>query len=416
MTTLARARRINSKRPTVRHLAHAKTIDDLQAIARRNVPNFVYEYLVGGADGEVTLRRNRAVLDAMRFSPRVLTDISARDLSVELFGRCVKLPFMIGPTGGNGLLWPKGDRLLGEVAAEAGIPMAQSIFSMLPISDVASIPGLRHWFQLYTVGPDSVYETLLERAEAAGSEALVVTVDGAVSGNRQWDRKNYAAPQKLSLRSKMEVAMHPRWTWRTLIREGAPNFDNLKEFIDLPDPDMFDVTRWTTGKDPRTTWKTIARIRTLWPGKLLLKGILRVDDVLSAAASGVDGVILSNHGGRQIEPTISPLEVLPAARSKVGPDYPLLIDSGFKRGHDIVAAHALGATCVLLGRSMLFGLAAGGKPGAARVIEILREEVDRVLTLIGVSSLDALTPDALTGNALAALETGVLSAAEHGGE
>ena len=207
------------------------------------------------------------------------------------------MPIVIAPTGGNGLFWPKGDLALAQAAATAGIPFAQSTVSMMSIDAVAAVKKLRHWFQLYAYGAPHVSRRLIERALAADCEALVVTVDGAVSGNREWDRRNYAAPGVLNWRSKLDVLAHAGWLWRTLISQGRPNFENLLEFLDEPNPTMYDVARWTRRIDPRITWTTIAEIRKLWPRPLILKGLLRTDDVQRAVDAGVDGVVLSNHGG-----------------------------------------------------------------------------------------------------------------------
>jgi (S)-mandelate dehydrogenase len=194
----------------------------------------------------------------------------------------------------------------------------------------------------------------------------------------------------------LNVARHPGWIWRTLVAGGLPNFDNLLEFVDVKNPTMFDVSRWTPTHDPRLTWTSIAEIRKQWPRPLILKGILRTDDVRRAIDAGVDGVVLSNHGGRQAEPTISPLEILVPTRRAVGLDYPLIVDSGFRRGVEVAIALALGASAVMLGRSLLYGLAAKGKPGVAAAIEIMRSELDRTLALIGVPAVRTLSSDALS--------------------
>jgi (S)-mandelate dehydrogenase len=307
------------------------------------------------------------------------------------------LPLVIAPVGGNGLLWPAGDLELAKAAAAAGIPMAQSTVSMTDMSEVAGTGGLRHWFQIYAFDGERVYKRLIERAVAAGSEALVITVDGAVTGNREWDQRSYTAPHRLSWRSRLDALLHPDWLIRTILIPGMPNLENLVEFVDRKDPTMSDVRRWIQKNDPRITWKTVARMRELWPRKLLLKGILRTDDVLRAIDAGVDGVVLSNHGGRQLEPTISPLEILRDARRAAGEEFTIVIDSGFRRGSDVAVALALGADAVMLGRAALYGLAAGGQIGASKALDILRSELDRVLALIGVSTVRALAPDALAG-------------------
>lgn len=399
-----RFQEVNPRRRRPTSVAAARTIDDLRAVARARLPNFAFEILEGGADDETTLRRNREVFARFPFSPRALTDIGVRNLGVDLLGRPSRLPIVIAPTGGNGLYWPQGDLVLAHAAVEAGIPMGQSTVSMMSIDDVAQVEGLRHWFQLYAFGGPRVSGRLVERALSAGCEALVVTVDGSMSGNREWDRRNYATPGVLNWRSKLDVLTHPAWMWRTLIAEGRPNFENLVEFVDAPHPTMFDVARWTPKNDPRITWATITELRRTWPRSLLLKGLLRVDDVRRAVDAGVDGVILSNHGGRQVEPTISPLEILAGTRRAVGPDFTLIVDSGFRRGAEVAIAMALGANAVMLGRATLYGLAAGGKAGITAALEIIRTELDRTLALIGVADVRDLSPDALAQTAAAALD------------
>jgi (S)-mandelate dehydrogenase len=387
---------INPGRRRPSSLDRAKTIADLRELARARLPNFSFEYLEGGAEDESTMRRNRDVFKEFPFSPRMGVDVSSRDLSTTIFGQQVGMPIVIAPTGGNGLLWPQGDRVLAEAAAEFKIPMGQSTVSMMRIQDVASVPGLRHWFQLYPFGGERVYEPLIERALVAGSEALIITTDGPISGNREWDSRSYVRPHQLSLRSKLEILRHPDWLFRNILLPGTPNFENIKEFVEGHDkPGIPEVGNWLGCNGPKVTWDLIRKVRAMWPRKLVLKGLLRVDDVLTAADIGVDGVVLSNHGGRQCEPTISPLEILQDARQAVGKDFTLLIDSGFRRGTEVATALALGANAVLVGRAPLYGLAAGGKKGVTAALNILRTEFDRTLALIGVPSARDLSLDAL---------------------
>ena len=387
---------INPGRRRPSSLKRAKTIDDLRKLAKARLPNFSFEYLEGGAEGETTMRRNRSVFQNYLLSPRTVVDVSTRDLSTSLFGRRVDMPVVIAPTGGNGLLWPHGDRALAEAAVEFGIPMAQSTVSMMRIEHVACVPGLRHWFQLYAFGGEYVYQRLIEEALSAGSEVLVVATDGSVSGNREWERRNYGKLNRLTLGSKFNILFHPDWLFRNLILPGIPNFENLKPFVKEPkNPDLFGMALWLQSNGPRTTWDAIKKMRSLWPRKLVIKGLLRIDEVLKAKDAGADGVVLSNHGGRQFEPTISPLEILYDVRRAVGDNFTILIDSGFRRGSDIVVALALGANAVMVGRAPLYGLAAGGKRGVVTALEILRTELDRTLMLLGVPAARDLSVDAL---------------------
>jgi (S)-mandelate dehydrogenase len=262
-------------------------------------------------------------------------------------------------------------------------------------AEAAAVPGLRHWFQLYVFGPDEVWQELLRRADAAGSEAVLFTVDTHVVGNREWDRRNYSRPLQTSLRAKLDMLAHPHWLaqlWRT----GIPKLANLEAFVPATQRDAMGIARWV-GENQRMDldWNLVARLRAAWPRKLLLKGIQHEDDVRRAVDSGVDGIVLSNHGGRQMDRAVAPIELVAAARAIAGPDFCILVDSGFRRGSEIMQAVALGADAVLLGRATLYGLAAGGEPGVARAIEILRQEIDRNLALLGINAVDELGPGML---------------------
>lgn len=382
-------RRLVSRGPAAR----AETIDDLRAMALRRLPRFSAEYLEGGAEDERTLHGNRAAFDDYTLHHRVLCDIRDVDPGVTLWGRRMALPFGIGPTGFNGLLWPDGDRVLAQAAAAAGIPFGQSTVSNATIPHIAAVPGLRHWFQLYCYGPDSVWETLVDTAAAQGCEALVVTVDTPVLGNRAWDRRNYAGPAQLSLSARLDALRHPGWLWRTILRPGMPRFPALEPFAPPGQRDLFGVAAWTAANMRlEMDWAMLARIRARWPGKLVVKGVLHLDDLRAAVDAGADGVVLSNHGGRQLDRALAPLHLIAPARAAVGPGFAILVDSGFRRGADVVVARALGADAVLMGRATLYGLAAGGPAGVARAIAILRAEVVRTLQLLGVTRMDALSP------------------------
>ena len=373
----------------------AVTIADLRAMALARLPRFSAEYLEGGAEEELTLADNRRAFDDYVFAPRVLVSVDRREKSRAIFGRRSALPFASAPTGLNGLLWPQADAALARATAAAGIPFGQSTVSNALAPELADLPGVRHWFQLYVFGTDDVWETLVDNAHKAGSEVLLLTVDGAVMGNREWDRRNYVRPFELSLSARLDVLAHPRWLL-DLWRHGLPRFFNLEPFVPKEDRSFFAVSRWsTTSLRPALDWAFVDQLRKRWPGKLVIKGVQTVEDVLEARRHGADGVVLSNHGGRQLDRTTAPLRLIAPARAAVGKDFTLLVDSGFRRGSEIVMALALGADAVLLGRALLYGLAAGGEKGASRAIEILAAEVDRTLALLGVDAVDDLTPDVL---------------------
>ncbi len=355
----------------------------------------MYEYLDGGADSERTLRRNEEALDALLWLPRLAIDMGHVDVSTTLFGKALAMPLVIAPTGFNGMFWRNGDLELARAAAEAGVGIAQSTVSMNTVDEVAGVPGLRHWFQLYAYGGREVVERLLQRALDAGSEALVITIDGAVPGNRVWDQRNYVSPGQLNWRSKVEILRHPNWLSSVLLKGGPPNFVNLTEFVGTDDPSVFETGRWIAENRPKLAWEDIARIRETWPRKLLIKGILRTDEAVRASDIGADGIILSNHGGRQMEPTIAPIEVLPRIRDRMGADFPIVIDSGYRHGAHIAVALALGANAVMTGRGTLYGLAAGGWAGAAKALEIFKTELQRTMALAGVEKIADLNPECL---------------------
>lgn len=378
------------------NLERARTIEDLRAMAHRRLPPFAIEYLEGGAEEEATLARNRAALASYRLLARALVDVRHRDQSVTLFDRRMPLPFAIAPTGLNGLFWHKADLLLAEAAAEAGIPFIQSTMSNDPMEEVARVPGLRHWWQLYVFGSAEVRNALIARAERAGCEALVVTIDTQFYGNREWEERRLTPSNRPTLASMLETIMYPGWIATTLQR-GLPSFANIVEFVPAEHRNFFASAFWIRGHmDYALDWNEMSRIRSLWPRKLLIKGLLNVDDIQRAAAIGVDGVILSNHGGRQLDWTISGLDALPEARKRVGDKLTLIVDGGMRRGTDILKGMALGANAVLLGRAMLFGLAAAGRKGVDRAVEILRDEIDRDMGLLGLPSLSAVGPGFLT--------------------
>lgn len=381
---------------TGRNLARAHTIEDLRRMAHRRLPAFAVEYLEGGAEEEATLVRNLAAFASWRLSPKALVDVSRRDLSVALFGRPMPLPFAIAPTGLNGLFWRKADVLLARAAAQAGVPFIQSTMSNDRMEEVAAVPNLRHWWQLYVFGPREIREALIGRAERAGCEALVVTVDAQFYGDREWEQRRFAHPGRLTTGSILDAALHPRWALTTL-SGGMPSFANDINYIPENRRGFFESAFWIRANmDHTLDWAEVARLRKLWPRKFLIKGILNADDVESAAAIGADGAILSNHGGRQLDWTVSGLDVLPEARRRVGDRMTLLVDGGVRRGTDVLKCLALGADAALLGRATLYGLAAAGQKGVERAIDIFREEIDRDLGLLGAPSVKELGSAFLT--------------------
>lgn len=381
-----------------RDLARALNIAHLREAARRSVPGFAFEYVEGGAEDEATLRGNREALERLRLVPRTLIDTSARHQRTAILGRPANTPLVIAPTGLNGMLHPEGDLALARAAARLGIPFTLSTLSTTRLEDVATRAGGRLWLQLYVLKERAIARDIIQRAGAAGYEALVFTTDANVFGSREWDRRSYRAPGRPTLRTALDTLRHPKWLWRILVDPGMPRFRNIEAYLppaaatalggSTVIPPMFEAT---------IQWDDITWIRQLWRGRLLIKGVLSVADAERAAALGVDGIVLSNHGGRQLDYCVAPIEVLPQIARAVGERLAVLIDSGFRRGTDVVKALALGASAVMIGRATLYGLAAGGEPGVDRALGILTSEIDRVLGLLGCNSVAELTPEHVRG-------------------
>jgi L-lactate dehydrogenase (cytochrome) len=358
--------------------AHALNIEDLRRIARRRLPGLVYEYLEGGAEDGVTLRANREAFERIRFAPRTLVDVSRRSQKVALFGRVYESPLGIAPTGAAGLFWRDGEVALARAARSANLPFVLSTHSFVPLERMAWEAGGPPWYQLYLPREREAAQALLRRALQAGCEALVLTADVPVGGNREYNVRNgFRLPLRFGPRKVGDGLLHPRWLLGVFARAW------------LARPNPMQQPEWGTRRDHHT-WQDFAWLRDAWPRKLLLKGILAVEDAQLAAEHGADGIFVSNHGGRQLDGLPSPLEALPAIAAAVGGRMAILVDGGFRRGSDIVKALALGADMVFLGRAALYGLAAGGEAGARRAIQLLRAEVDRVLALLGCASVGEL--------------------------
>lgn len=374
-----------------RDVEQALNIADLREIARRRIPGFVFEYVEGGAEDEVTLRANRTALEALRFVPQTLVHTEDRHQRTTLFGTESAAPIVIAPTGGNGMLHPAADLCLARAAAKLGIPFCLSTVSTMRLEDVAAGAGGRLWMQLYVMRDRAVAEDIMRRANAAGYEALVFTTDANVFGSREWDRRNYRAPGKPRVRALLDMLRHPRWVYEILLRDGLPRLRNLESF--LPKGAATAVGSSTTLPQllgATITWDDIAWIRDFWPRKLLIKGVLSVQDAQRAADLGCDGIFLSNHGGRQLDSCVAPIEVLPEVVAAVGDRIPIILDGGIRRGTDIVKALALGAKAVGIGRATLYGLISGGERGVDRALQILTTEVHRVLGQLGCRSVSEL--------------------------
>lgn len=376
-----------------RDLARALTIADLREIAIRRTPALAFEYVEGGSEDEASLRNNRAALGSWQLIPQTLIDTSGRHQRTQILGSPAAAPLIIAPTGMNGIVRYAGDTQLARAAAKLGIPYTLSTVSTTLLEDVAvQAPG-RLWMQLYVMKDRRVGEDIMQRACAAGYEALVFTTDANVFGSREWDRRNYRAPGKPRLRAALDTLRHPAWFWDVMLQRGMPRFKNFENF--LPPGAATAVGGSTIIPklfEPTITWKDLDWIRQHWPKKLILKGILSVADAEQAAGLGCDGIVLTNHGGRQLDHCVAPIDMLAPIVDRVGSRTAVFVDGGFRRGTDIVKALSLGAQAVLLGRATLYGLAAAGERGVDRALEILTGEIDRTMGQLGVCSVNELGP------------------------
>ena len=377
--------------PKERRLAGALTVEDLRRIAKRRTPKPAFDYTDGAADGEVSLSRARQAFADVEFHPSVLRDVSTVDLSREVLGGRVALPFGIAPTGFTRMMHAEGEVAGATAARDAGIPFALSTMGTTSIEDVAAAaPGGRRWFQLYMWKDRERSMALVDRAAAAGYDTLLVTVDVPVAGARLRDVRNgMTIPPTLSPRTVANALPRPAWWFNFLTTEPLA-FASLDSWSGTV-ADLLD-----TMFDPTVTYDDLAWIRDQWPGKVVVKGVQTVDDARRLADAGVDAVLLSNHGGRQLDRAPVPFHLLPDVVAAVGKDVEVHLDTGIMSGQDVVAAIAHGAHFTLVGRAYLYGLMAGGRDGVDRMIEILTGQVERTMRLLGVRALDELTPDHVT--------------------
>lgn len=375
----------------------AIAIADLRAMAHKRLPRFALEYLEGGAEDEAAMFREQRAFADWRFIPKTLVDVSRRTLATDILGRSAAMPLVVSPTGLNGILHVHGDSLLAEAALRADVPFVQSTMSNDTMEEVASAaPGVRHWWQLYVFGGDEIWQELLRRADGAGCEALVLTTNAQIFGDREWQRRNQVGKSWLTALAALESLTHPRWFAENPLSHGLPSFANIIDFVPKDQRSFFAASSWVRANQPTSlSWDTVAKIRQRWKKPFVLKGILCPDDVRRALDSGVDGVVLSSHGGRQLDWTISPLDLLPVAREIVGDRIALYMSGGVRRGTDLLKACALGADAVWVGRAPLYGLSAAGAAGAARALEILKTEAENAAGLLGVSRVVELGPHLL---------------------
>ncbi|WP_418117395.1 alpha-hydroxy acid oxidase [Variovorax sp. 350MFTsu5.1] len=374
-------------------MAQLLNVEDYRRRARSALPRLVFDYIDGGAEDERCMQRNRDALEALPLIPECLRDTSKVDIGIELFGRRWRAPFGIAPIGLAGLVRPRADALLAAAAQAAGVPFVLSTASNTRIEDVRNAaPDAALWMQLYVMGERAIAERIVRHARNAGFEALVLTVDVPVSGLRERDlRHGFRVPMRLTPGTVLDMARHPAW----LLRQaggGMPQFANL-----LPDEeDSAPVSAQTQAAllsramDRTLTWDSLGWLRRLWDGPLLVKGLLGAEDARRALRHGADGIVVSNHGGRQLDAAPATIAALPAMLDAVGGRIPVLLDSGMRRGSDIVKALALGASAALVGRAPVYGLACGGEQGALSVLQLLAQETERTMTLLGASRVGEL--------------------------
>jgi L-lactate dehydrogenase (cytochrome) len=365
-------------------------IEDLRALARRRVPKAFFEYAEAGSYAQQTLRANREDLERIRLRQRVLIDVAGRSTATTLLGQPVSLPLALSTVAMTGLMHGNGEILACRAAHQAGIPFTLSTMSICSIEDVAGATGKPFWFQLYVMKDRGFVRSLVERAAAAKCSALVVTVDLQVLGQRHCDIKNgLAVPPSLTLSNMLDMAARPRWVLGVL-RGKRYTFGNLAGYVSGV-ADVGSLAEWTaTQFDQSLNWKDIDWIRGLWPGKLIIKGILDIEDGKIAAKSGAAAIVVSNHGGRQLDGAASSISMLPKIADAVGSEVEVLFDGGIRSGQDLMRALALGARACLIGRSYIYGLGAAGQAGVARAIEIIAKELDVTMALTGVRSIQEI--------------------------
>ena len=362
------------------------SIEDFREIAKKRLPKGLFEFIDKGNDDEVAMVENIKALQSIKLVSRVLNNATLRNQSIELFGKKQQMPIAIGPTGSAGLTWFEGEIELAKAAAAKGIPFTLATSSMTPMERVVEKAGGSLWFQLYMWPQRELSHQLVRRAERAGFDALIFTVDTPVAPGREYNLRNgFTIPFKFTSRNIVDVALHPHWLFNVigkyLIDSGLPRYANF------PDELQSRITALPMGRSMATNeslhWEDVQQLRDLWPRKLIIKGIQHPEDAKLALKYGADAIIVSNHGGRVLDSAPATIDILPEIVHAVKGKMNILIDGGFRRGSDVIKALALGADAILLGRPTLYGTASGGQVGAEAVIELYRREIDRVLGLIG---------------------------------
>ena len=379
------------------NISKAYSIADLRRAAQRRLPRAVFDFFDGGAEDEITLRDNEAAFKRLRLLPRVLSDVSKIDTSAHLLGARASLPLAIAPTGAVGFGRRGGDINIARAAAAAGIPYTLSSTATASIEQIANAAPGRLWFQAYILRNKPFLDALIERARAADYEALVITVDLPVGGKRERDfRNDFSVPFRFTPKNIIDFAQHPRWL-SSILRHGMPVMENLVGLDTQATSATAIASSVGRNYDASFNWDDLQKIRDHWPRKLIVKGILNPHDAVRVATIGCDALVVSNHGGRQLDGAVATVDALPSVVAAINGRIPVLLDGGVRRGSDIVKALALGAEGVMLGRATLYGAAAAGEAGASRAIAILKDELIRTMQLCGVRSIGEADGSVLFG-------------------
>jgi L-lactate dehydrogenase (cytochrome) len=374
-----------------RRLARTGDVEDLRRIAMRRLPRGVFDYIDGGAEDEITLRRNVDAFRSIEFRPRVLRDVSSIDTTTNVLGRPVPFPLILSPTGFTRIATPGGELDVARAAASRDIPYTLSTLGTRSIEEVASVSGGRKWFQVYVWKDRGLVKDMLDRAANTGYEAIMITVDTAMLGRRERDvRRGFTLPPKIGLSTLIDGALHPAWTW-AFVRAEPIVFANVAGSTDADGSTAVSLSEYINSQfDPSLSWADIEWMRANWSGPVIIKGIQTVDDAKLAVDNGVDAIALSNHGGRQLDGAPTPIELVEPVAQAVGGSIEIYCDGGVRRGSDIVKALALGATACMTGRTYLYALGAGGETGVRFVIDQLHEATKRTMALVGAGSISEL--------------------------
>lgn len=381
-----------ARTPSERLSRRCYSVEDMRRLAAKRLPGSIYDYIEGGGEDEVSLRRNRSSFDDWAFLPK-WGSVENLDLSSSLLGGPVSMPLTLAPTGGTRLFHPDGESAVARAAEEARVPYGLAHLSTTPMEQVsAAAPGLRRWFNIEPMADKAELQAVLDRAAAAGYEALLVNVDCRAIGHRERDYRNgFTAPPSIKLKTVVEGALHPRWALGFLAHDAIafPNLDaEIPQGPLSSTPDM-----WRTllaGSYEPTDWDDIRDLRARWNGPIILKGVVNPNDAVTAAEIGIDAIQVSNHGGRQLDHMAAPLDMLPDIVDRAEGRLEIIVDGGIRRGSDVIKAIALGADACSIGRPYLYGLAAAGQAGVAHVLKMFRAEMTRTMMLLGVSTIQEL--------------------------